>query len=62
MTLMWTMMVTRMTLSDLVSVAIVRNDEFLPEDVSETSAGSLGHHRAWAGGGVRMNGISGSER
>ena len=39
------------TVADLVSVAIVRNDEFLSQDVSETSAGSLGHHRAWGGRG-----------
>ena len=40
------LMVTRMNLSDLVSVPAVRNDEFLLEDVCNISAGSLGHHRA----------------
>ena len=40
------LMVTRMNLSDLVSVPAVRNDEFLLEDVCKISAGSLGHHRA----------------
>ena len=56
---MWKMLtVLIVTVADLISVAVVRNDEFLSKDVSETSAGSLGHHRAWGREGEGREGGS----